>query len=94
VHHPEHRARRQIWLGRRRHIRVPGRAASASNSAGSSADRSRERGHQAPVPYPASLVVGAVGFIQKRSDCSAAVAFEGLVRARGPDDTSVPPSPV
>lgn len=46
------------------------------------------------MSYPASLVLGAVGFVKKRSDCSAAVAFEGLVRARGPDDMSVPPSPV
>jgi hypothetical protein len=38
-------------------------------------------------------LVSAAGFKVKRGDRSAAVAFEVLMRLRGPDDMPVLPSP-
>src|SRR2546429_1106730 len=57
----------------------PSRTASTASSAGNSADRSRDRGHQAPSTYP---VVGAFGFSFKRSGClggSMADAADGVI---------------
>lgn len=70
-----------------------GRARADGTNVGSSADRSRDRGHHAPSTYPE---VGAFGFKLSREVCrggSAASAAERVARrVRGPNIMLVLPS--